>query len=131
MKAIIEVEDAIIGIICGVLLLGYAGKYFSLKLNPYVYIALFVVFIFFILLDIVNEVKDLSTHFGLIVLSLIHDFADLVISLSFISYFAKWNIPYVASYLVPYLKNEAFIGYIGMFLIIANVVWFFLFPFAT
>ena len=131
MKAIFEVEDAIIGIICGVFLLGYAGKYFSFKLNPYVYVAVFVVFIFFICLDIVNEVKDLSTHFGLIVLSLIHDFADLAISLSFISFFTKLDIPYITAYLVPYLKSEIFIGYVGMFLIIANVVWFFLFPFAT
>jgi len=131
MKAIFEIEDAVVGIICGLLLLGYVGKYFSLKLNPYIYVAAFAVFIVFIFLDIINEVKDLSTHFGLIVLSLIHNFADLVVSLAFISFFTEWNIPYITAYLVPYLQSETLIGWIGIFLVVGNAVWFVLFPFAT
>ena len=131
MKAIFEIEDAVVGIICGILLLGYVGKYFSLKLNSYVYAAAFAVFIIFIFLDIVNEVKDLTTHFGLIVLSLVHNLADLIIALGFISFFTKWNIPYITPYLVPYLQSESLIGWIGIFLIAGNAMWFVLFPFAT
>ncbi|HLC60772.1 MAG TPA: hypothetical protein VJJ52_05055 [Candidatus Nanoarchaeia archaeon] len=131
MKMIFEAEDAIVGIICGLLVLGLTGKYFTLKLPPFVYVVAFGILIFFILLDLVNEVKDLSTHFGLIVFSIIHNLIDLVISLTLISYFTKWNIPYITANLVPYLQNEPTLYWIGMFLVIGNVVWLFIFPFAT
>jgi len=45
MKATFEAEDAVIGIICGLLLLGYTEHFFSLKLNNYVYVGAFVIFI--------------------------------------------------------------------------------------
>ncbi|MEK6946634.1 MAG: hypothetical protein AABX32_03420 [Nanoarchaeota archaeon] len=131
MKAIFEIEDAVVGVICGLLILGYAGKYFSLKLNGYVYAAAFAVFIIFIFLDIINELKDLSSHFGFIMLSLVHNLIDLAISLSFISFFTKWNIPYITTYLVPYLQSETLIGWIGIFLVAGNAMWFILFPFAN
>ena len=131
MKVIFEAEDAIIGIICGLMLLGLTGKFFTLKLNDILYVIAFIIFIIFILLDIINELKDLTTHFGLIVLSLLHNIIDLAISLAFISYFTKWNIPYATTYLVPYLQNEPVISGIGIFLVVANVIWLFIFPFAT
>lgn len=131
MKMIFEAEDAIAGIICGLLVLGLTGKYFTLKLPPFAYVIAFGILIFFILLDLVNEVKDLSTHMGLIVLSIIHNLIDLVISLSFVSYITQWNMPYITANLVPYLKNDVLLYWIGMFLVIGNVVWLFIFPFAT
>lgn len=131
MKMIFEAEDAMVGIICGLLVLGLTGKYFTLKFPAFVYVIAFGILIFFILLDLVNEFKDLSTHLGLMVLSIIHNLVDLVISLAFISYFTEWNIPYIAANLVPYLKNEVLLYWVGMFLVIGNVIWLFIFPFAS
>ena len=131
MKAIFEIEDAIAGIICGLLILGYVGKFFTLKLHSSVYVIAFVILIIFIVLDLINEFKDLGTHLGLITLSIVHNIADLVISLAFISYFTELNIPYITAYLVPYLQSESMIAGIGMFLVIGNGVWLFLFPFAS
>ena len=129
MKLTVPIEDLIIGIICGLLLIGYTERYFSLKLNNMVYVAAFIVYIVFIILDIVFEFSDLTTHFGFIVVSILHNLADLVLSLAFISHFSGWNMPYVTGLIVPYLQNEAFIFGAGMYLIAANVLWLAIYPF--
>ena len=129
MKAIFEAEDAIVGIVCGLLLLGLAGKFFSLKLNDWAYVIAFVALIIFIFLDIINEFRDLTTHFGLIMLSILHNLIDLAISLAFISHFTGWNIPYITQYLVPYLQNQQIIAGIGIFLVASNAIWLLTIPF--
>lgn len=129
MKLTFEAEDTIIGIVCGILLLGFTGRFFSLKLNNYVYVVAFILFIIFIVLDIINEFKDLTSHFKLIALSILHNLVDLAISFAFISYFTGWNIPYITSILVPYLQNEQIVAGIGIFLVISNVIWLVTIPF--
>ncbi len=129
MKAIFEAEDAIIGIICGLLLLGLTGRFFTLKLGNFAYVIAFIVFITFIFLDIINELKEITSHFGLIALSILHNLIDLVISLASISYFTGWNIPYITQYLVPYLQNESVIAGIGIFLVVSNALWLLTMPF--
>lgn len=129
MKLLFAAEDTIIGIICGLLLIGLTGKFFSLKLSNVVYVIAFIIYSLFILLDIVNEIKDLTTHFGFIVFSLLHSLLDLGVALVVISYFSGWNIPYITSVFVPYLKNEAFIFYTGAFLVVGNGIWIMLYPF--
>ena len=128
MKFAIEAEDAIIGIICGLLVITYTGRLYLLKLNGFVYVAAFAAFIIFIVLDLINEFKDWS-QIGLTLLSILHNLFDLVISFTFISHFSGLNIPYITSTFVPYLKNEALIFYAGMFLVIGNVIWLCLYPF--
>ena len=81
MKFAIEAEDAIIGIICGLLIITYTGKIYPLKLNEFVYVAAFAVFIIFIILDVINEFKDWS-QIGLTLLSIMHNLIDLGISLN-------------------------------------------------
>ncbi len=129
MKFIFAAEDTIIGIICGLLLIGLTGRFFSLKLSNMLYVVIFIVFVFFILLDIFNEIRDLTTHFGFIVFSLLHNLVDLGIALAVISHFSGWNIPYITSTFVPYLQNEAVIFWLGVFLVIGNVIWLILYPF--
>ncbi len=129
MKFIFAAEDTIIGIICGLLLIGLTGRFFSLKLNNMLYIIAFIVYLFFILLDIFNEIRDLTTHFGFIVFSLLHSLVDLGIALAVISHFSNFNIPYITSIFVPYLQNESVIFALGLFLVIGNVIWLILYPF--
>ena len=102
MKFIFAAEDTIAGIICGLLLIGLTGRLFSLKLSSFIYVIIFIIYSLFILLDIVNELRDLTTHFGFIMLSLLHSLADLGIALAVISHFSKWEIPYITSAFVPY-----------------------------
>lgn len=129
MKLTFAAEDTIIGIICGILLIGLTGRFFSLKLADILYVIAFIIYILFILLDIVNEISDLTTHFGFMVFSLLHSLADLVIAIAFISHFSKWDIPYITPTFVPYLQNEAVIFGLGIFLVAGNVIWLILYPF--
>ena len=129
MKLTIPIEDLIVGIICGILLIGYTERYFSLKLNHFVYVVAFIIYIVFIILDIAYEFSDLTTHFGFIVFSIIHSLIDLILSLALISFFSGWNIPYITSFIVPYLQNEAYIFGAGLFFIIGNVIWLVIYPF--
>ena len=128
MKFAIEAEDAIIGIICGLLIITYTGKIYPLKLNEFVYVAAFAVFIIFIILDVINEFKDWS-QIGLTLLSIVHNLIDLGISLAFISHFSGLNIPYITSILVPYLQNEPIMAGAGIFLVVSNALWLLTMPF--
>lgn len=129
MKLTFAAEDTIIGIICGLLLIGLTGRFFSLKLSDIIYVIAFIVYAIFILLDIVNEIRDLTTHFGFVVFSLAHSLIDLGIALTVISHFSGWNIPYITSIFVPYLQSEANMYYAGVFLVIGNAIWLILYPF--
>ena len=129
MKLTFAAEDTVVGIICGLLVVEFTGRFFSLKLPDIAYAGAFSVYIIFILLDIVNELKDLTTHFGFIVFSLMHGLVDLVISATLVSHFSKWNLPLVTSYFVPFLQNESFIFGIGAYLVIGNFIWLCLYPF--
>ena len=129
MKLIFAAEDTIIGIICGLLLVGLTGRFFSLKLSDITYVIIFVIYGFFILLDIFNEIRDLTTHFGFIIFSLLHSFVDLIIALTFASHFSGWSIPYITSAFVPYLQNEGVVFFAGAFLVVGNVIWLILYPF--
>lgn len=128
MKFAIEAEDAIIGILCGLLILTYTGRVYPLKLNSWIYVAAFVIFIIFIFLDIINEFKD-WTQIGLTLLSIAHNLIDLMIALAFISHFSGLNIPYVTSALAPYLQNGPVIAGAGIFLIATNALWLLTMPF--
>lgn len=128
MKFAIEAEDAIIGLICGLLIMTYTGKLYPLKLNGFVYVAAFAVFIIFIILDIINEFKDWS-QIGLTLLSIAHNAVDFTVSLAFISHFSGLNIPYITSILVPYLQNEPIMLGAGVFLAVSNAIWLVTMPF--
>lgn len=129
MKFIFAAEDTIAGIVCGLLLIGYTGRYFSLKLGNGLYVLAFIAYAVFLLMDIVNEIKDLTTHFGFILFSLTHTLIDLALALGVISYFSKFNIPYITSAIVPYLQAENALFYAGAFLVVGNVIWLILYPF--
>ena len=129
MKLIFAAEDTVVGIICGLLLVGFTGTFFSLKLSDIVYVVAFIIYSFFILLDVFNEVRDLTTHFGFIMFSLLHSFVDLLIAITAISHFSGWSIPFITSVFVPYLQNESTIFYAGIFLVVGNVIWLILYPF--
>ena len=132
MKFTFAAEDTIVGIICGLLLIGYAGRFFSLKLSNILYAIAFIVYIIFLLLDIINELRDLTTHFGFILFSLIHSFVDLLIALTLASFFSGWSIPFITSRFVPYFQGENAAGiffWVGAFLVVGNVIWLILYPF--
>ena len=94
MKLFFEFEDAIIGVICGLLLIGLTGRFFSLKFNNFVYMVIFIIFVVAIVLDLIFEFSNLKVQFAFTIVSIIHSIVDLVIALAFISYFSGFNMPY-------------------------------------
>ena len=129
MKLTVPIEDLVIGIICGLLLIGYSERFFSLKLNDFVYVIAFMIYAVFIVLDTLYEFSDLTTHFGFIVLSITHNVVDLVLSAAIITHFSKWNIPFITEYAVPYLQGEQVLFILGAFFVLGNVFWLVVYPF--
>lgn len=129
MKFLFEFEDAVIGVICGLLLIGLTGRFFSLELGNIVYLIVFILFSISIILDVLFEFSDLKVHFVFTVISIAHSIVDFIISLAFISHFSGLNIPFITNNLVPYLQNEAIIFWIGIFLAASNAVWLISYPF--
>ena len=123
MKALLEYEDCIAGIIMGVLVLGYEG---TLSI-PYAELLLeigSILFLLFILFDIVNEIKDPDEHLAFTLLAIVHNIIDAILMLGFIDFFFELNIPLIGEYLVPYIGNLTFVYGIGIFLIASNALWF-------
>ena len=129
MKFTFAAEDTLMGIICGLLLISYTGSLFSLKLSDFTYVIIFGIYILFIFLDIINELRDLTTHFGFIMFSLLHSIIDLIISLTVISSFSKWNIPYITSNFAGLMQNQTTIFWAGIFLVVGNSIWLIMWPF--
>ena len=129
MKFLFAAEDTILGIICGLLLIGLTERLFSLKLSDIIYVISFLIYGFLILLDIFNELRDLTTHFGFIAFSLLHSLIDLGIALTVISNFSGWNLPYITSLFVPYMQSQEIVFWLGAFLVAGNVIWLILYPF--
>ena len=129
MKLAIEAEDSIIGIICGLLLLGFTGTFFTLKLSNILYAIAFIVFIIFIVLDVVNDLRYIASYFKIVLLSIFHNLVDLAIALAFVSHFTGYDIPVITAKLVPYLQNEQVIMWAGIFLVVTNTIWLVTLPF--
>jgi hypothetical protein len=129
MKIAIDAEDAIIGIICGLLLLGLTGTFFELELSNIVYAIAFAVFIIFIIFDVVNDLLYIASHFMVVILAMAHNAVDFVISAAFVSHFTGYDIPIITSSIVPYLQNEQVVMWAGLFLVVTNGLWLVTLPF--
>lgn len=129
MKAIFDVEDALIGVLMGVLVLGLSGVLFSYEASKWVYIIGFSVFSIFIVLDLLNEIFRIDSGIMMFSLLAIHNAADLLISATFISHFGGISLPIISSMLVPLLEHSTWLFGISIFLIMGNAIWLFLEPF--
>ena len=128
MKLAFDSEDAIIGIIVGLLVLGLSDKYYTLELNKWIYILAAVVFSIFIILDIVNEFHLFESHPLMIFILVVHNLIDLVLMAAVFSKFSGYNMPYITEIIVPFLGDPVYLFYIGAFLIGANILWLITMP---
>lgn len=129
MKSLFDVEDAIVGIIMGVLVLGLSGKIVSLDIGNWVVVAGFSVFSIFIVLDVLNEIFRLDSSIVMLTTLIIHNTVDLIVSAIFISKFGGITLPLITTTLVPLLDDPNWLLGIGVFLIVGNVFWMILEPF--
>ena len=129
MKVLLDMEDAIIGAVMGLLVIGMSGRFFSLELNPIFYMVGFGALMVFIILDLVNEIFNLGSHPLYLLILILHNIIDFIISAAFISKFTGYNIPFITESMVPFLDDPRFLFYIGAFMVVANGLWIVTVPF--
>ena len=129
MKLSFDAEDAIIGILVGLLVLGLSGKYYQMELNKWVYIIAAAAFAIFIVLDILNEIVKFESHPLTIGILIIHNLIDLVLMAALFSKFSEYNIPFVTETIVPYFSDPVALFYVGAFLAVGNALWLVSLPF--
>ncbi len=126
MKFLFESEDSIVGIIVGVVLVGMSGTFFSLTKFAYdnfVWGALFAVSLVFTLLDVKHTFSDIGGHHKLMLLILLLNNAiDFIVELAMAGRMFAINVPYVSSFMNPYL-SQTMLLYIGMFFVASSVFW--------
>ena len=131
MKLSFDAEDAIIGILVGLLVLGLSGKYYQMELNKWVYIIAAAAFAIFIVLDILNEIVKFESHPLTIGILVIHNLIDLVLMAALFSKFSEYSIPFVTENVVPYFGDPVALFYIGAFLAVGNALWLVTLPLWT
>lgn len=129
MKFLFAAEDTIVGIVCGLLLIGYAGRYFSLILPGWAYTIAFVLYLIVLVFDIFNELSDLSGHTLYFVISFLHTAVDILIALAFLSKFSGWTIPWITAYLGAYTVSLDITFWAGVVLIAGGTAWLIAYPF--
>ena len=124
MKLLVEIEDQFAGIAAGVMILAYTEKYFKIPYSKTLLTISLVVFFIFLILDIINNFKDLGEqHFGWMILAQIHSLADMAVVASMFSWLTEINIPYITERFVSYFANPAIVLGAGYFFIIGSIFW--------
>ena len=127
MKFLFESEDSIIGITVGIVLIGMSGLYFSLPKFAYdnfVWGLLFAASLVFTLLDVKHTFSDIGGHHKLmLLLLLLNNAVDFIVELAMAGKMFAINIPYVTSFMNPYISNPTMLLYIGIFFVASSVFW--------
>ena len=126
MKCLFEAEDSIIGIIVGLLFIGLSGVFFALPkftYDTFVWGGIFAISLIFTVLDVKHTFRDLSGHALLLVILLLNNAIDFVIELGMAAKMFGLNIPYITTYLTPYMESPMILLFIGVFFIGSSIFW--------
>lgn len=130
MKFFHEIEDCIIGIIIGLLLIGLSGRYIQLPELNIIWGLLFIVSLVFTVLDVVYTFMDFGGHLLLIIILFVNNAIDLIIELALAIKYLNLEItlPLVSQFM-PLLDNPTTLFIIGIFFIASSIFWMIVFPF--
>lgn len=120
MKFLYEIEDCIVGIIVGVLVL--SPLLLEIPYSAIIFPLAFGIFLFFNLLDIVHCVKDFSKYVKICTISIIANVIDILINLAFLSRLLDLEIPFITSRILPLITPTTTIV-IGAYFILFNLWW--------
>lgn len=131
MKLFHEIEDCIIGVIVGLILIGLSGKYFQLPEWNIIWGLIFVVSLIFTILDVFYTIMDFGGHFLLIILLFINNAVDFVIELALaIKYLGlEINLPLISEFIMPLLEEPTTLFFLGIFFVVSSIFWIIVFPF--
>jgi len=128
MKFAFESEDCIYGIIIGMLVIGFSGKYFNVPNIPYLWGALFAVAVILTILDIFHTFTDLGRHPIALILVLLNNLIDGALQIAYMGKFFKFSIPKLSAFINPYLANNTYVFYIGVFFVVTSFIWLIVWP---
>ncbi|MFH1275508.1 MAG: hypothetical protein ABIH82_00190 [Candidatus Woesearchaeota archaeon] len=128
MKLIFAEEDSVYGILMGVLIIGLSGKYFNVPDLPSVWGAMFCISLLFSALDFAHAFTRFSRHIGIVILHFANIVIDIVLEVSFISMFFKFEVPFISTMTVPLLQAPETLFIVGIFYVVSNVFWVVAFP---
>jgi uncharacterized membrane protein len=123
MKLFYELEDSVVGIIAGVLLLSYSG---IVKIQvPYMDIVLptvLGVFLVMNVLDVKHFLKDMHENVKLSLVSFAINIIDIVINLAFISKMLSIELPFISDVVWPYTSTQ-YVPVAASYIIFVNIIW--------
>ncbi len=128
MKLLFASEDAVLGIVLGVLIVGFSGKYFSVPSWNILWGVLFAVGVIMTVLDVFHTLADLGRHPLVVILALLNNLIDAVFELAFMAKFFGFGIPVLSGFLNPVIAEPMYLFIIGIFFIVTSVIWLVVWP---
>lgn len=123
MKLFHEIEDCIIGIIAGVILIGLSGYYFSLPELGILWGLIFAASALFTVFDIINTLGDLGGHILALLILLLNNLIDIIIEIALVGKYFGFNVPYISDFIGPFLEEPFYLLIIGIFLVVSSIFW--------
>lgn len=123
MKFFHEIEDCIIGIIVGVIIVGISGYYFSVPEWDTLWGFIFGVSALFTIFDVVNTLKELSGHAFALFILFLNNLVDIILEIVLAGKYLGFEIPYLSNLINPFLEEPSYVLIIGLFFIISSIFW--------
>ena len=127
MKLLVEIEDQLAGIVAGIMVIAFTGKYFTIPYSKTLLIISLVLFFIFLVLDIFYNFKDIGgQHIGWMIIAQLNSLVDIAFVASLFSWLTKISLPFT-EVLVPYFENSSIVLGVGFFFVIGSVIWLILY----
>ncbi len=120
MKLFYEIEDSIVGIILGALLL--SPILFKIPYSEIIFPFTFGLFLVLNIADIRYCLKDFRKGMMSNIVAIVMNFIDVFLNLAFLSKYLSITIPFITENLVPMLNHDSILV-IATYLIVSNMFW--------
>ena len=127
MKLLVEIEDQIVGILTGILVIAYTQKYFKIPFSKTLLIISLVLFFIFLVLDILYNFKDIGgQHIAWMIAAQLNSLVDVALVASLFSWLTKISLPFT-EIIVPYFENASIVLGVGFVFVVGSVIWLILY----
>lgn len=123
MKFFHEIEDCIIGIVVGVIIVGISGYYFSVPEWDTLWGLIFGVSALFTVFDVINTLRDLGNRFLALFILFLNNLIDIIVEIVLAGKYLGLGIPYLSNLINPFLEEPLYILIIGVFFIASSIFW--------
>ncbi len=122
MKLLYELEDSVVGIVVGALMLVSLGVIpVAIPFFGVVFPAAIGIFLLLNVLDVVYFSRDFHENAALSVVSLAINLVDILINVGMLSLLLGFRVPLIAEFVVPLLQQHLL--FVAGYLILVNIGW--------